>query len=476
MARGHDPLVNDASEDDDNDGMTNLEEYEALPRATQYLQTTSAGANITRLHIVNTSAQSQSFRGTLFSGAGEQLGDADQSLGAAVAPDGRLILASEDMESIFGVDAWKGPAMLEVSGTGSFELMAKLVSPSGLVSNTNCVRTDRVLNIEGFDSDNMTFVRLINTSDNRLGTIMGTLYDSDGEVVGSANTELVPALFPKQQVWVNRNNLASLVGAEWEGEAMLEVSADSGLRLLNLNFVNAETFFNFSCFESSPEARVYLQTTSASGNVSSTHLVNTSDTAQQFTGTLYNGAGEQQGNSGEVLHEGTIPPKGRVVLSSESLESVFGVPAWSGPAVLEVTGADNFELMTKLRSPSGLISNTNCVRQNEVHNIEGADSPDMTFIRFINTGDNTLSNITGTLRDAAGDSIGPVNQVLVDSLAPKQQVWRNRNHLTDIFGESWNGEALLSVDGGNDLRLLNLNYINSETFFNFSCYERSGSP
>ena len=48
----------------------------------------------------------------------------------------------------------------------------------------------------------------------------------------------------------------------------------------------------------------------------------------------------------------------------------------------------------------------------------------------------------------------------------------NRNDLTDIFG-AWNGEAVLTVDGGDDLRLLNLNFINSETFFNFSCYEET---
>ena len=39
----------------------------------------------------------------------------------------------------------------------------------------------------------------------------------------------------------------------WFDEASLEVTADqdANLRLLNLNFENSETFFNFSCFESS---------------------------------------------------------------------------------------------------------------------------------------------------------------------------------------------------------------------------------
>ena len=61
---------------------------------------------------------------------------------------------------------------------------------------------------------------------------------------------------------------------------------------------------------------------------------------------------------------------------------------------------------------------------------------------------------------------------LLDGLGAKQQFWLNRDDLTDLFG-GWNGEAMLSVEGGVDLRLLNLNQVNNETFFNFSCYEAS---
>ena len=146
---------------------------------------------------------------------------------------------------------------------------------------------------------------------------------------------------------------------------------------------------------------------------------------------------------------------------------------WNGPAMLEVKGTGDFELMTKLRSPSGLISNTNCVRRGEVHNIEGFDSPDTTFVRFINTGDTTMTNIIGTLYDASGNVVGAASQELLSALGAKQQAWLNRNQMQTIFDGTWNGEALLSVEAGDDLRLLNLNYINSETFFNFSCYEAS---
>ena len=140
--------------------------------------------------------------------------------------------------------------------------------------------------------------------------------------------------------------------------------------------------------------------------------------------------------------------------------------------MLEVQGTDTFELMTKLTSPSGLISNTNCVRKGQVHNIGGFDVTDVTFIRFINIGDTTLSNIRGSLYDASGNIVGAENPVLVESLAAKSQIWRSRNQLSDLVVDTWNGTVSLKIDSApDDLRLLNLNFINSETFFNFSCYE-----
>ena len=363
--------------------------------------------------------------------------------------------------------------MLQVQGESSFDLMSKLISPSGLVSNTNCVSEDRVLNIEGFDSSNMTYVRLINTENRDTGEIIGTLSDAEGNVVGSANSVLAANLSPHQQVWINRNDLADTVGGQWNGEALLEVNQIAGLKLLNLNYLTEEkTFFNFSCFEDNTSGTVYLQTTSTSQNVSFTHLVNTSDTVQQLTGTLYNKDGAQLGEANQPLHNGTIAAKARKVISSGDIEAAFNVSPWSGPAMLEVRGSDTFALMTKLTSPSGLISNTNCVRQDQVHNIGGYDQTDVTYIRFINTGDTTLTDIKGSLRNAAGDVIGAENPILVESLVPKSQVWRNRDQLSSLVGDTWNGTASLKNEHpSGDLRLLNLNYINNETFFNFSCYE-----
>jgi hypothetical protein len=491
MEEGPDALPLDASEsvDSDSDGVGDsapvMEEGplngDALPLdanddqvlATQFLQTTSTSQNITNLHILNSAEIAQTFKGTLWDRDGNQLGSGSVNLGAAVPSTGRLILSSADLDALFGEAPWSGPAMLQVQGVSSFDLMSKLISPSGLVSNTNCVREDRVLNIEGFESSNMTYVRLINTENQDTGEIIGTLYDAEGNVVGSANSVLAANLGPHQQVWINRNELANKVGAQWNGESLLEVNQIAGLKLLNLNYITDEkTFFNFSCFEDNTSGTVYLQTTSTSQNVSFTHLVNTSDTAQQLTGTLYSKDGSQLGEANQPLHSSTIAPKGRVVISSLDIEAAFAISPWSGPAMLEVQGSDTFALMTKLTSPSGLISNTNCVRQDQVHNIGGYDQTDVTYVRFINTGDTALTNIRGSLYNTAGDVIGAENPILVESLAPKSHVWRNRDQLSSLVGDTWNGTASLKIaNPSEDLRLLNLNYINNETFFNFSCYE-----
>ena len=115
---------------------------------------------------------------------------------------------------------------------------------------------------------------------------------------------------------------------------------------------------------------------------------------------------------------------------------------------------------------------TNCVRQDQVHNIGGFDQTDVTYVRFINIGDTPINNIRGSLYDTSGNVVGATNPVLIDELAAKAHVWRNRNQLSDLIGDTWNGTASLKINNADsNLRLLNLNFINSETFFNFSCYE-----
>ena len=121
---------------------------------TQYLQTTSASQNISTLDVINTSDDHKPSEGYCVVAQARE----DQPvLGSNVPSMGRLSLTSSDLESIFEIAPWSGPAMLTIQGDSTFDLMSKLESPSGLVSNTNCVRDNRVLNLEGFDSTYLMF-------------------------------------------------------------------------------------------------------------------------------------------------------------------------------------------------------------------------------------------------------------------------------------------------------------------------------
>lgn len=61
-------------------------------------------------------------------------------------------------------------------------------------------------------------------------------------------------------------------------------------------------------------ARAYLMTTSTSVNVSELHIINTSDTAQQFSGTLYESGGTRLGTANRTLHSGSIQANERPTL------------------------------------------------------------------------------------------------------------------------------------------------------------------
>ena len=65
---------------------------------------------------------------------------------------------------------------------------------------------------------------------------------------------------------------------------------------------------------------------------------------------------------------------------------------------------------------------------------------------------------------------------IIDSLAPKSHTWVSRDQIADAVGDTWNGTATFKVSSApSDLRLLNLNLVNQQTFFNFSCFEAAES-
>lgn len=99
--------------------------------------------------------------------------------------------------------------------------------------------------------------------------------------------------------------------------------------------------------------------------------------------------GNRLGSVETLLTPSAIGAYARTTFTSEEVSALFG-ETWTGPAMLEVYGEDSFSLMIRLASPSGLVSNTNCVTEDVVHNLDGFESDDLSYVRFINAGTGTI--------------------------------------------------------------------------------------
>ncbi len=447
--------------------------------AKAYLVTNSLSQNHTEVHVINSGTQPQHFMASLYSGTGEPVGQFEVKLTESpLPPQARLVLTATDLENMFEVKPWKGPATLDIRGESHFDVMTKLRSPSGLVSNTNCVRQKNANNVEGADSDIVSYLRLINDGFENIRNIRATLYNASGDEIGESNQLLIEELRANEAFFLSRPQLEDIFGTSWSGTASLSIeNPHRNLRLLDLSLVE-NTFFNFSCYQADNDAAAYLQTSSDSVNRSFTHIVNTSDSDANFTGSLYSGAGTFLGQTEVPLNDEPVKRGGRLVLDSTELESKLGAESWRGPAILKIESPASFDVMTKLTSPGGLVSNSNCVRKYNVHNIEGFDEDVRTFVRIINVGGKALQNITGTVYDTQGNVVGSADTVLIENMAPNEAVWINRDELSEKIGATWEQEASLVLTSKEveQLRLLNLNLINDETFFNFSCYESGNRP
>lgn len=226
--------------------------------------------------------------------------------------------------------------------------------------------------------------------------------------------------------------------------------------------------------------RAYLMTSTAASPLGPSvelHIVNTSDYGLQFTGTLYDAQGAQLGEAGRALSELPVNSHARLILTSGELERRFMIGAWVQPAMLEIAADMEdapFVAMVKLRSsPGAPMSNVNCVTENSVHNIAGFDQSDQTYVRFINTGPEAISDVRVTLREASGNLVGLADSVLFDSLAAKAHTWISGRELATLVGGAWNGQASLYVSPHYGLKLMNMNLSASGTFDNFSCHEQA---
>ena len=125
------------------------------------------------------------------------------------------------------------------------------------------------------------------------------------------------------------------------------------------------------------------------------HIINSSESDQSFRGNLYRADGQRVGIENVQLHNGFVGKNGRLVIESQDLVSLFDIDAWSGPAILEISGSQKFDVMTKLTSPSGRQQPKR--GRSEAHNLEGSESGIETYLRFINIGETPLEALKGQL-------------------------------------------------------------------------------
>jgi hypothetical protein len=282
--------------------------------------------------------------------------------------------------------------------------------------------------------------------------------DTDGDGVGD-NADAFP-LDSSESVDTDNDGVGNNVDSDDDGDGVLDQLDSFPLDATRTGQDSSNSYLG----------RSYHMTNSQSPNLSETQIINSSGSAQAFTGTLYHKSGDQLGAANVALHAGTINSQGRVILSATDLQTLFDVEPWTGPAILDIQGTMEFDVMSKL-SRNGRVTNTNCVRSGNAQNVEGSDSTDIAYVRFINDGFTAIPDIRGTLYDADGNTIGQPDAQFFAELGPREAVFKSQGSISNIIGSDWPGRASLVLSTTYDnLRLMNLNFVNNEIYFNFSCY------
>jgi len=284
--------------------------------------------------------------------------------------------------------------------------------------------------------------------------------DSDDDNDGVADGEDAFPLDSSESVDTDNDGVGNNVDSDDDGDGVLDHLDPFPLDATRTGQDSSNSYLG----------RSYHMTNTQSPNLSETQIINSSGSAQAFTGTLYHKSGVQLGAANVALHAGTINSQGRVILSATDLQTLFDVEPWTGPAILDIQGTMEFDVMSKL-SRNGRVTNTNCVRSGNAQNVEGSDSTDIAYVRFINDGFTAIPDIRGTLYDADGNTIGQADAQFFAELGPREAVFKSQGSISNIIGSDWPGRASLVLSTTYDnLRLMNLNFVNNEIYFNFSCY------
>jgi len=297
--------------------------------------------------------------------------------------------------------------------------------------------------LPGRENSGKALIRITNTNLTPV-EVKGTLYHASGQMLGIANSVIIPTLAPQATVELSTIDLAKSCSAPaWTGLAWLHFTTPTGLKLLNLLENDNTLISNFT----SPANDNTLYNLPASTNAEQANivLINTSDKIQPVTATLYADSGQILGKANTILAD--VAARGIFTLSIKQLELlVYTVPWTNHVAKLQITSPlTEIKAMATLLSNDATVMNLTPTHDNAAFNVPGATNLDQAFVYVSNT-TNSSVQVQATLYHQDGYLLGNSNTILANTLAPQATQLFSVSELEKIFNvPTWQKRARLMI-------------------------------
>jgi hypothetical protein len=331
----------------------------------------------------------------------------------------------------------------------------------------------QLYNITSPDNADESFLRFYNLGSASI-PVVGTLYDQDGAILGTADLALTAGLRGKGVLVLGSADIAALFGvASWSGRAWMEVkSTVNGSTLLMQNLVRSTTLTNMSCVSDRFAVNI-----PAGGNTDQAfvRLYNTGSSAGTVRATLHDQDGNVLGSPNSILLA-SLDAKAVSVLTADMIQAATGAPAWSGRAWLDISAdfGSSLKIMNLIRDPSNTLNDMSCVfplnSVGQLYNIAAPDNADSAYLRFYNSG-TSAGTVSATLYDQNGVVLGTQGRVLTANLPANGVLALASADIANQFGvATWSGRAWMEVTTSlPDGSLLMQNLVRSSTLTNMTC-------
>lgn len=399
------------------------------------------------LRFYNPSSSSGQVRGTLYDQTGAVLGAPNSVLIASAPAKSVTVLTSQDVATAFGVADWSGRAWMATQANFAGLQVLNLIR-SSLLINMSCLNSNLALYLPNPTSSEQPYVRLYNPS-TTAGAVRGTLYDENGNTLGTANAVLVANLAPNAVQVLSSTDIAAAVGVStWQGKAWMFLSSDfAGLKIMNtLRDLTTNTLVDMSCDTGSTgtSANVYNLPPPNSTTTASIRIYNMSGSPSTVTGTLYAESGSILGTANAVLSD--TPVVGVLTLNQSDIAARVGASTWTGRAWMQInSNVTGLKVLAFTRQSMAM--DMNCVNTSNIaFNIPDAtNAQDQPNIRIYNTS-SAAGNVYGTLYDVNGNVVGTANSLLASNMAAKSVAVFSASTLASAVGSlGWTARSWLQL-------------------------------